>query len=278
MWHIYCHAIQAPIYLIRQLWRTQLYQHPQEKKEIDVMDTRGSYSNPYGTGSTSPSDGADSSSYGSEAARVDTFGSSGSYGDQSQGGGYRHPQEIKDQAAQKTGEVIDQAKEKTGQVVGQVQETAKSQISSQKDRAAEGLNSMAQALRQTGQQLRDQDNAPVAQFTEKAAEQVEKISSFLGERDVTDIVTEVERFARRQPALFLAGGLAVGLIGARFLRSSGQRAEQMQRPYSSTGTGSGAYYSGDGTVDTYYSGRAMGSSQRSYETQAIPTYSTDLEG
>jgi hypothetical protein len=39
-------------------------------------------------------------------------------------------------------------------------------------------------------------------------------------------VSEAEDFARRQPALFLGGAFALGLLGARFLKSSGQQASQ----------------------------------------------------
>jgi hypothetical protein len=36
----------------------------------------------------------------------------------------------------------------------------------------------------------------------------------------------VEDFARRNPAVFLGGAFALGLVGARFIKSSGHRAER----------------------------------------------------
>jgi len=194
------------------------------------MDARDSISGSYDTNASTGAAG--SSDYSSEGgmAKVDTFGALGS--DTSGQDTYRSTQEIKDQAREKTGEVIDQAKEKTGQVVGQVTDQAKSQIESQKGRAAEGLSSVSQALRQTGQQMRDQQDgatAPIAQYVDKAADQVDKISTFLNEKNLDQMVTEVERYARRQPAIFLGGAVALGLIGARFLKSSAQRGSQMQQ-------------------------------------------------
>ncbi|MFL5733544.1 MAG: hypothetical protein ACJ78Q_10115 [Chloroflexia bacterium] len=196
---------------------------------------------------------------------------------QSSGGTYRSPQEMKDQAQAKTGEVIDQAKEKTGQVIGQVQEQAKSQVETQKGRAAESLGGVAQALRQTGQQMRDQDNAQVAQFTDTAANQIEKISTFLRERDVNDMVVEVERFARRQPALFIGGALALGLLGARFLRSSGERAMQMQG-YDANNTGRMDYYSSQSYRSSYggnYAGSNPSGSNYASGSYAGSNYSGD---
>jgi len=235
--------------------------------------------------------GGDSYASGSDYSQGGTDFGQGSTG-YSQGGSYRSTEEIKGQAQAKTGEVIDQAKEKTSQVVGQVQEQAKSQLTTQKDRAAEGLGSMALALRQTSQQLQDQNNAPVAQVTNTAADQIEKVSNFLRERDLNDMVIEVERFARRQPALFLGGALALGLIGARFLRSSGQRAMEMDR-YDTTrgrvdyytsqanrgsyGTDYGSQYSGTyGTTGT--TGATVSGDGQSYESQVTPSYSPDMEG
>jgi len=168
--------------------------------------------------------------------------------------------EIKDvgvRAQQKTEELIDQAQEKVGEVTDKVKEQATSQVSSQKDRAAEGLGNVAQAIRQTGNQLRQNEQvAPVAQYTDQLAMGVETVSNYLRDHSLSDIVGEVERFARREPALFLGGALTLGLLGGRFLRSSSSSNNQSQN-YSSTtplgrtsaGTSSGAY----GSRSTGYS-------------------------
>ena len=45
------------------------------------------------------------------------------------------------------------------------------------------------------------------------------------EKDVQAIVRDVERYAREQPALFLGGAFVLGLLGARFLKSTANREE-----------------------------------------------------
>jgi len=250
------------------------------------MDTNNSTSETY---STADGDSAVTSSFdtiGSTDARVDTFGASSNTGSGSgQGSSYRTTQEVRDQAQQKTGEVIDQAKAKTGEVVGQVQQQAKSQLSIQKDRAAEGLGSVSQALRQTGDQLRQGDNAPVAQYTDKVAEQVDRVSTFLRERDINQIVNEVEHYARRQPAVFLGGAFALGLLAARFLKSSGQQAMRQDTNYSSYGynntfnRGEGSVYGrgsyGSSAYDSgYSSGYGTGSASGTY----LPSQGVDGSG
>jgi hypothetical protein len=141
--------------------------------------------------------------------------------------------EMADQVKETAGQVADQAQQTAGQVVDQARQQVASRVAGQKDRAAEGLNSVAQALRQTGEQLREQDQQNVTAYIDRAASQVERISTYLQDNDLGQLVDDVERFARRQPALFLGGAFVLGLLGARFLKSS--------RPYTEP---SGAYTTG----------------------------------
>jgi hypothetical protein len=124
------------------------------------------------------------------------------------------------QAKETVGQVADQAQQAAGQMVGQAREQVSSRLAGQKDRAAEGLTSVAQALRHTGQQLRDQDEQAFTGYIDSAASQVERISNYLRNNDLGQLVDDVERFARRQPALFLGGTFVLGLLSARFLKSS----------------------------------------------------------
>lgn len=119
--------------------------------------------------------------------------------------------------------VIDQAKETISNVASQAGGKVVSSLDSQKDRAAEGLGNVAQTLRQTSDQLREQNKgAAVHEYIASAADQVDRLSEFLRSTNVNQMVNQVEQFARRQPALFLGGAFVIGLIGARFLKSSGQ--------------------------------------------------------
>ncbi|PLS78528.1 MAG: hypothetical protein CYG59_18040 [Chloroflexi bacterium] len=133
-------------------------------------------------------------------------------------------QQAVNQTQEKVGQVVDQAQETMGQAVDQAKQTATSRLTAQKDRATDSLVLVAQALRQTGQELRGQDQGMISEYIDTAAQQVERFYRFLHGRDVNDLVGEVERFARRQPSLFLGSTFALGLLGARFLKSSGQSA------------------------------------------------------
>jgi len=124
------------------------------------------------------------------------------------------------QGTQAASGVVDQAKQTLSDVAGRAGEEVTTRLESGKGRAAEGIGSLAQALRQTSQQLRDQNQTGVTQYLDMAADQVEQFSGYLQTRDVHQIVDQVENIARRQPALFLGAAFALGVLGARFLKSS----------------------------------------------------------
>jgi hypothetical protein len=101
----------------------------------------------------------------------------------------------------------------------QAREGAFHRLDQQKERAASGLSSLVGALRQSGRQL-EGENATVASYVDTAAEQVERFVGGLRNRDVSEIVSDLESFARRRPTMFLGSAFMIGLVAARFLKSS----------------------------------------------------------
>jgi hypothetical protein len=96
-------------------------------------------------------------------------------------------------------------------------------LDAQKAKAAEGLGSVARALRQSSDELREQNQGgAVPEYISSAASQVERLSGYLQSTNTKEMVNGVERFARQQPALFIGGVFLLGLLGARFLKSSAQ--------------------------------------------------------
>jgi hypothetical protein len=123
-------------------------------------------------------------------------------------------------------------------VVTQAKEKAVSRLDEQKAQAAGGLGTVAETLRESGQHLREKDENPLTQYaahyTESVANQVDSVSRFLREKSVQEIVGEVEGFARREPAFFLAGAFLLGVMGARFLRSSAPPSSYGSNSYSAS--------------------------------------------
>lgn len=135
--------------------------------------------------------------------------------------GLRRPEQSRsDQIKDSAGQIKDEAQQRVGAVASQAQDQLKSRIATQKDTAAESLSGVAHALRETGNQLRASDQTGAIGLFDEAASHVERLSSYLQNNDLNRLVRDAESFARRQPALFLGGAFLVGLVGARFLKSS----------------------------------------------------------
>jgi hypothetical protein len=133
--------------------------------------------------------------------------------------------------AQGQGGFVDTAKEKIQQLASQARETAsgqaESRFSSGKTRATQTLGSVAQTLKSSSQQLRDQQQPGIGKYADQAANKLEEMSHYLENASLSDVATRVENFARREPAFFIGSAVALGFLGARFLKSS-QRNQQGQ--------------------------------------------------
>jgi hypothetical protein len=83
---------------------------------------------------------------------------------------------------------------------------------------------MAQALRQSGERMREQgDGQQVADIAEGAADRIERLGGYLEGTSGNDLLRDVEKFARRRPWLVAGIGVVAGLAGSRFLKASSER-------------------------------------------------------
>lgn len=117
-------------------------------------------------------------------------------------------------------------------IVDRVKDQAAVHLSTQKERATESLGSVATAIRQSSQPLRDNNQELLAGYANKAADRLEQFSQQLRERDLNGLLNEAKQFARRQPAIFVGAAFVVGALAMRFLKSSPGSA----RPLDSTET------------------------------------------
>lgn len=111
--------------------------------------------------------------------------------------------------------------------LGHVKENATSAIDDKKANIAQGLTSVADTLRQVGDSVKPPAGEPAnkvaeltTQYTETLSQQVEKLSGYLERQDLRGLMSDLEGFARRNPAVFLGGAFALGILAARFLKSS----------------------------------------------------------
>ncbi len=123
------------------------------------------------------------------------------------------------------------------EAVGKLAEDAKSEIekriTSGKDEAARTVGGVAQVLRHSVEEMHGE--GPLPRLADQAADRIEQVAEYVQSRTIGDLVREVERFARREPAIFLGSSFIVGLLGGRFLKSSATRGQQMDQGRSMSG-------------------------------------------
>lgn len=117
------------------------------------------------------------------------------------------------------GEAADAGRDTLGAAQGRI----RSLLETQTDRAADQLGSVANALHKAAEQLNEENNGTAAHYAGQAADRVERVADMLRNSTVDDMVGQVERFARRQPEVFVGAAFAVGFLFARFVKSSGER-------------------------------------------------------
>lgn len=136
-------------------------------------------------------------------------GAARSTGSQAQSGA---GQGLKDQAIAQAHAFVDQAKTTA-------QDKVRSTVTTGKNSTVEALSGIAQSLSIAGHQLRDQQNG-ASSFVEQAADRLDKAAKYIDTAEVDDLIQRTESWARSNPALFLGGAFVLGVLGARFLKSS----------------------------------------------------------
>lgn len=112
---------------------------------------------------------------------------------------------------------------------GRLERTATEQLRRRKDDAADQIHIMADSVRSVRDQLQDKQAQGPASYVNTAADQMDAAAEHIHQRDVNDLMCEVENEARRRPAAFLGAAIVSGVVVGRFLHSSVERRRQGER-------------------------------------------------
>jgi len=115
--------------------------------------------------------------------------------------------------------------EKAGELAGEGKSKLADTLDRRTTEAGMQARSAAQAMRETGGQMRadPSESDQIASVMDAAADRIEQLGSYLERTSGDRLVHDVERFARRQPWLMAGIGLVAGLAASRFLKASSER-------------------------------------------------------
>ncbi len=157
-----------------------------------------------------------------------------------------------------SGAVKDQvtaAKDKTAAAASSAAETAKAQarevadtVSAEatnyayqaRDTAADEVKGVASALRTAAEELRS--GSPQERSFSQLADGLADVSETMRDKDLGEIVEDLNGFAKRNPLVFLGGAALLGFVATRFAKASSER------PSGGYG-GSGVEYDDDDRID-----------------------------
>jgi hypothetical protein len=122
----------------------------------------------------------------------------------------------REQMRQVRDQVVDQAKS----TLREARDRAGSSIDDGRRQAADQIGNIAGAFHRTGEQLRNENQDRIAGLADSFAGQVDQVAKYLREADLRTVGRDVERLARERPAVVFGAAFAVGLLVARFLKSS----------------------------------------------------------
>ena len=106
-----------------------------------------------------------------------------------------------------------------------LKEDSRKTIEQRKRSAAARVDEFAQAIGRTGAQF--SENEPtIAEIANRLAGTVGNLATRLRDGSIDDLVDDARVFARRNPGVFIAAGIAAGFVLARFVKASAQRAER----------------------------------------------------
>jgi hypothetical protein len=103
----------------------------------------------------------------------------------------------------------------------------------QKGTALGELDNIASALRKAGSELGDTGGV-ATKLVSTLADRVESAGRSLDGKELGDVVDDLERFARRNPATFISAAIGVGFLASRFLKSSASAVANKPQPLADT--------------------------------------------
>ena len=124
-------------------------------------------------------------------------------------------------------------KEKGQEVRTQATDRLRQEVDQRSTQAGKQVQSFAQTMRRTASELRAQGQEGQGGLLDQVAMRGEQLAGYLTQADADQLLEQAKsssgralEFARQQPLLVAVGGLGVGLVASRFVRSSGQTASE----------------------------------------------------
>ena len=128
-------------------------------------------------------------------------------------------QSATEQAKEKVQETAGQVQQKAVEVKGHAGDRVRRELDVRSTEAGEQLGLTADAMRRTGDRLRNEGQETPAKLVTGVADRAERLGNYMTQANA-DQCFGTWRIPRRQPLLFAVGGATVGFFAARSMKAS----------------------------------------------------------
>jgi len=146
-------------------------------------------------------------------------------------------------------------KEQAKDVASDAGEKLRTSMNEQKAAGADYVGNIANIIRRTAYEF-DADIPQAGQYIRKAAAQLETVSEAMRNKNMSEIVGNVQDFARKQPTAFFGAAVFLGFAAVRFLKSGSGAAANTSMRFAGESNSGGGRTSGMGNIGGRTSGMA----------------------
>jgi gas vesicle protein len=144
--------------------------------------------------------------------------------------------DLKDQASELTQKATDTVKTQAGNLTDQAKEVAS-------DAGENYVGNVANIIRRSAYEF-DSEMPQAGHYIRKAAAQLDNVSEAMRNKNMSEIVGNVQDFARKQPTAFFGAAVLLGFAAVRFLKSAPAHATQPARLPAAPGSNVGGTTAG----------------------------------
>ena len=131
--------------------------------------------------------------------------------------------EVKDKGEELVSSAQEQVSAKAHELVEEANFQVREQLDQRSTQAGEHVQAMGNALQSGVEQLRSQGKDVPAKLMAQVAERAEHLGAYLQSAQADQMLTDLERFARRRPWVTAGVGVLSGFVASRFVKASADR-------------------------------------------------------
>ncbi|MFP7721432.1 hypothetical protein [Lysobacter sp. A3-1-A15] len=111
-------------------------------------------------------------------------------------------------------------KNKAGALAGEAEAEARANVDEARSTAAGKVDTLADSAKAAAAELKGDDMGHLSDYVSELAQNLGQLSTNMREKTGDDLLHEVSRLARDNPALFVTGSIAIGFGLSRFAKAS----------------------------------------------------------